>query len=279
MPIYPHPRADPRLLSSWPNPGTRLPPRVFHGSPSPLLSHPSSASLPPNGCWLTRPHPAGGGLRERTGRDQRLRHQTPPNRNSRFWSRLTASGSPSSLAGERTGRRGHPREMPKRDTFFFFFILNRTGGKRPTLSIPWSLSQESDFSSLFAPGAKNTDHVRLCASDLNTRFNTRKSILDCTSQNPGLSISPQESRGREKLLELCLSVIDRLEKEKGRVSIPIFTEGCFSICGSEPISGCILTNFFFQWHSIAENRLEIVRALTISDVYTQDVKCTSYYGS
>lgn len=166
-----------------------------------------------------------------------------------------------------------------REIHFFFFILNRTGGKRPTLSIPWSLSQESDFSSLFAPGAKNTDHVRLCASDLNTRFNTRKSILDCTSQNPGLSISPQESRGREKLLELCLSVIDRLEKEKGRVSIPIFTEGCFSICGSEPISGCILTNFFFQWHSIAENRLEIVRALTISDVYTQDVKYTSYYGS
>lgn len=93
---------------------------------------------------------------------------------------FTASSSPSNLATGQRGRRDDHGKWP-RDRHFFQ-SEDRTSGKEPTLSVPSSLSLESDFSSLFAPGAKNTDHMRPCASNLNPWFNTRWNVLDYTSQ-------------------------------------------------------------------------------------------------
>lgn len=81
---------------------------------------------------------------------------------------LAAPLSPGSLAGGGSGRGGDPGEVTTRQTFFFQ-SENRMGGKKPTLSIPSSLFQKSDFPSHVAPGAKNTDYVRQSTSNLDNR--------------------------------------------------------------------------------------------------------------
>jgi hypothetical protein len=56
----------------------------------------------------------------------------------------------------------------------------------------------------------------------------------------------------------------------------ILTKSVFQTVDLDPLMNRLT---FFQWSIPVETRREIIKVSTISGMYTQDVKCISYYGS